>query len=227
MQSGHFEQDETSLLQSYLPAAELFVDVGANVGFYTCLARSRGVPTVAFEPEMHNLRNLYRNLEVNGFQDTEVWPIGLADKPGLLKIYGAHTGASVIKGWAGISSDAWSQVVPVNTLDNVLGHRFDGKKMLIKIDVEGAELSVLRGARRILQNASKGPIWLVEITQSLHHPTINASFLATFELFWQYGYEARTADRHFRHVTPAEVRCWSRDGLPSPAMHNWYFARAS
>ncbi len=205
MQSGHFEEEETSVVLRHLPMADLFVDIGANVGFYTCLARSRGCPAVAFEPEMQNLRTLFRNLEINGFQDTEVWPIAVADAPGLLKIYGRHTGASLINGWAGVSSDHWAQTISVNTLDNVLGCRFDGKQLLIKIDVEGAEFNVLGGAHRILQGTRKKPVWLVEISRSLNHPKPNANFAATFELFWKNGYEARTGNSEYCEVTPADL----------------------
>lgn len=224
LQRGRFEEEEIKLILRHLPMVDLFVDIGANVGFYTCLARSQGIPSIAFEPEMHNLRTLYRNLALNGFQDTEVWPIGLADGAGLRKIYGAHTGASLVKGWAGISSDNWAQTIPVNTLDNVLGRRFEGKQLFIKLDVEGAEFSVLKGAQRTLHGSPKKPIWLVEITQCLHRPEANPNFIATFELFWQNGYEVRTADSQFRLVTPAQVHRWAQNGLPDAKMYDWYFS---
>ena len=55
MQDGTFEAEETALVKQYLGNAEVFVDVGANIGFYTCLARSLGKHTIAVEPLAQNL----------------------------------------------------------------------------------------------------------------------------------------------------------------------------
>ena len=217
------EEDERVILQKYLHSTDLFIDIGANVGFYSCLAASVGVPTVCFEPVVQNLRTLYRNLRLNNVKECEVWPIGLSDRPGLLELYGANTGASLVRGWAGLHAEAWAQVIPVNTLDNVLGTRFDNKRMLVKIDVEGAEYGVLQGARRLIAGIPQKPIWLIEVSRRQHRPEPNPHFADTFKLFWEHGYEVRTANGEFRKIELSDVEQWMEPGAEEPQTHNWCF----
>lgn len=94
MQTGAFEQEETALIEKMLVDVDVFVDVGANIGFYTCLARSKGAYTIAVEPLTQNMDYLYANLYANDWNDVEVYPVGLARKPGLANLYGGDWGIS-------------------------------------------------------------------------------------------------------------------------------------
>ena len=219
MENGTFEPEETKLLVNILKESDVLIDIGANVGFYTCIAQNMGKEVIAFEPIPQNLHLLFRNLRENQWTGTEVWPIGLADKPEIIPIYGAHTGASVVPGWAG-SSELWMQFIVVNTLDNVLAHRFHGKKLLIKVDVEGAEYSVLRGSALLLCHEPK-PTWMIEIMLDIHRLDPNPLFRETFEIFWNSGYEVRTADGTNRIVTLADVNRWLSLGKCDFDTHNW------
>ena len=145
MQDGSFEQDEVELVMELLNDTEVFVDIGANIGLYSCLARSLGKKVIAIEPLKENLDYLYANFEANGWSDIEIFPIGLSAKPGIATLWGGGTGASLIKNWAGASSLMWRKV-SVNTLDRILSNQFEKKRLLVKLDVEGAELEILRGA---------------------------------------------------------------------------------
>jgi FkbM family methyltransferase len=222
MEAGTFEPEETRLILGNLAERDVLIDVGANVGYYACLALNAGKSVVAFEPFPQNLQVLFRNLGENGWADAEVWPIGLGEKPGLAPIYGAHTGASLVPGWAGVS-ESWKQMIAVNTMDNVLAHRFAGKGMVIKIDVEGAEFEVLKGARQVLRRQPR-PVWIVEITLDIHRTEPNPSFRNTFDLFWQNGYEARTIGGSNRIITKADVDRWLRIGQCDIGSYNWSFS---
>jgi FkbM family methyltransferase len=216
MQAGTFEVEETEIIRRHLSSAEVFVDVGANIGLYTCLARSEGKHAIAVEPQPRNLECLYASLSLNGWTDTEVYPLALGDRCGLVTLYGASgPSASLLAGWAAYSK-RFRQTIPLTTLDNLVGNRLDGKKLLIKIDVEGAEFDVLKGAQRILTTLPR-PTWVVEACLNEFHPAgLNPDYSATFEMFWIHGYEARTADRQNRLITPADVRDWvaaKRSGL--------------
>jgi hypothetical protein len=61
MTKGIFEKDEIELIQKNILNADMFVDVGANIGFYMCLARYLGKYVVAIEPQPQNLNCLYAN----------------------------------------------------------------------------------------------------------------------------------------------------------------------
>ena len=141
-------------------------------------------PIIAFEPHPVNSRILLRNLEGNGFsKNAEIYPTAVGDQNGILKLFGSGTAASLVDGWAGISTEN-SILVPVVTLDGILDGRFIDKSIFILIDVEGAELSVLKGALNTLQRNRK-PCWLVEITITEHQPAgviINPNLVATFNL---------------------------------------------
>ncbi|MEJ2672823.1 MAG: FkbM family methyltransferase [Deltaproteobacteria bacterium] len=210
MQDGSFEPKETALIKRKLTETDVFIDVGANIGYYTCIARSLGKYTITIEPLPENLLYLYANLRGNGWHDVEVWPVGVGEHPGLTTLYGGTTGASLIKEWAG-SSAALCRTIPISTLDIILGERFVGKRLLIKIDVEGAEYEVVRGAARTLAR-TPGSQWVLEICLTENFPSgINPHFEEIFHLFWDHGYVARVVGDDNRVVTPEAVKRWARN----------------
>lgn len=189
MQKGEFEPNEIKWLIEKLSKVDLFVDIGANIGYFTCLARHHGKTVISVEPHHSNLQLLLKNIELNQGSAVEVLPVALGDSISVLKLYGASsTGASLLPNWAG-SSSIFSSLVPVTTLDNILSGRYAKSQLLIKIDVEGFEYQLLLGGTQTLHRSIK-PIWLIEITNSQFHPRgNNPHFKNTFELFWTQHYE--------------------------------------
>ena len=138
MLNGTFEPDEYEIVKKCLNKSDLFVNIGANVGYYCCIALKAGKPTIAFEPNEINVKCLYQNILVNGWSDQiEIYPIALSNRTGLIKMYGDGTGSSLIKGWAGMP-ERIRKTVPMSTLDNVLGERAKGKKCFVLVDIEGS-----------------------------------------------------------------------------------------
>jgi FkbM family methyltransferase len=132
----------------------------------------------------------------NGWaQQAEIFPAALGAKADVLKMWGGGTGASLVKGWAGIP-DSYVTQVPVLTLDRILGSALQGKRYVILVDVEGAEYAMLQGATQTLQNNPR-PIWMMEIGSIEHQPSgvrMNPNLVPTFEIFFERGYTAATAD---------------------------------
>jgi len=223
MQEGTFEPEETLLFNERLLDADVFVDVGANIGFYTCIARLAGKHVVAIEPLPKNIKYLYTNLLANDWNDVEVFPVGLSNHAGLATLYGASsTGASLIGSWAG-ATQVFRRIIPISTLDILLGARFAGKKLLIKIDVEGVEYPVLLGSSNILRIHPR-PTWMVEICLSEYHPDgMNPNFESIFNLFWENGYEARTADQYSMLIQRADVERWVKCGRCDSGTINYFF----
>ena len=119
---------------------------------------------------------------------------------------GGRTGASLIKGWASIPYGYVTQV-PVLSLDRVLGDAIKGKRALILVDIEGAELMMLQGAAETLQNEPR-PIWMMEVCTTEHQPvgtSMNPNFKKTFELFFDCGYRAFTADAVAKEIKKSDV----------------------
>ena len=223
MQEGKFEPEETVLFKELFRSADVFVDVGSNIGFYACLARLVDKHVIAVEPLSKNLEYLYANILANDWTDVEVFPVGLSDRPGLATLYGgSSTGASLIGSWAG-SSKLFRRTISVSTLDILLGVRLTGKKLFIKVDVEGVEYPVLLGALNVMSMQPK-PTWIVEICLNEFHPGgMNPNFQDTFNLFWQYGYEARTADQRDQLIQRADVDRWVKNGRCDSGTINYKF----
>lgn len=195
MSSGTFEPQETVIFNKMLEEVDVFVNVGANIGYYCCHALKQNKTVIAVEPISRNVHYLLKNLKNNGWEKkAEVFPVALGAETNILQIYGGNTGASLIPGWASIPDNYVSQV-PVLTLDRLLGDRIKGKKSLILVDIEGAELMMLQGASLTLKSDPR-PIWMMEITTTEHQPNgiMNPNFIKTFDVFFENGYDAYTDD---------------------------------
>jgi FkbM family methyltransferase len=214
-----FEPEETALVRSLLPGVELFVDIGANVGLYSCLARSHGVDVIAVEPLPANVELLLDNLAANGWTDCLVLPLALGARNAVAAMFGAGTGASLTAGWAGVRTNrpAW---VPVAVADEELLPRIRGRRALIKIDVEGAERELLAGAAELLR-VRPAPTWLVEVGLTEHHPSgRHPAFAEVLQAFWDAGYRIESIPER-RVVGPADVARWLDAGRTDFGSHNY------
>lgn len=225
MEEGLFEPVETELAKKLLQRADVFINVGANIGYYCCLALNYGKRVVAFEPIGLNLKYLHKNIKANHWEDRiEIFPLALSNKVGTGEIYGGATGASLIKGWAGINQEQGAKIT-VSTMDNILGSRFQGERCFVLVDVEGAEKDVLEGAQGFLHRHPKS-IWMVEVSVTEHQPggvKINPNLFSTFDAFWRKGYAAWTADKQCRQVYPDEIGQIVKSGKDTLLTHNFLF----
>jgi FkbM family methyltransferase len=161
-----YERREIDLLAQHLPAGGVLVDVGANVGRHTIkLARRvEGLTVLAFEPVRRTRATLCRNLERNGVADrVEVHGLALADADRTLRITTGFQAANFVVPDGAVAAPAGVEEVRARPLDDVLDERGAAHVDAIKCDVEGAELAVLRGARRTL--ARDRPALLVEVDE--------------------------------------------------------------
>lgn len=226
MQNGQFEPEETQIVNKILPNVDTVINVGANIGYYCCIALSKDKYVIAFEPINRNVKYLLRNIKVNNWESRiEVYPIALGkSKAGVIDIYGGGTIASLVKGWAGMPEQDVT-LVPCSTLDNVLYSRLQSKRCFILVDIEGAEQLMLEGAASIIAMVPK-PIWMMEIWISEYQPKgikINPNLLSTFHVFWNGGYEAWTADKQCRIVCPDEIEQIIQSGIDTLHKHNFLF----
>ncbi len=202
---------EYDLFMEQINKADVFIDIGANVGLFSLIACKHHIPVISIEPCNNNLKHLYKNLIINKFVDVEIFPIALSDEVNILPLFGGGQGASLIKGWGGILSN-YQKIVPVNTLSNLIGERYKGKRLLIKIDVEGNEFNILKGASAVLQRVPR-PTWIIEHGfKENFQGKINPNFENLFILFWQHDYKAFTCDGEQRLVTKEDVKFWLTKG---------------
>jgi len=189
MQNGNFEITETKILIKLFSQADVFVNVGANFGYYICIARNMGLRSIAIEPVPINQRILKQNIiENNWDQNVILHPIACGNSDGNITIYGEGTGASIIPGWAQNPSTL-KHVVPMKKLDNILSNEKVTSKSVILIDVEGFEFDVLLGAENILRSQDK-PVIMLEsgLTDHRSEGDLNLKFIEIFKFIIKNGY---------------------------------------
>jgi FkbM family methyltransferase len=150
---GLHEFAEMAFLMHFLQPDDLFADVGANVGSYTILASAAiGAHVIAFEPGDEAFVWLTRNLKLNeASHRVEARREAVGDKLGVVCF---TSGLDTVNR---IDADGTASV-PITTLDIACSR----VPALIKIDVEGSEADVLRGASNILGNPKARAV-LVEL----------------------------------------------------------------
>jgi FkbM family methyltransferase len=130
---------------------DLFVDVGANLGSYTVLACGvKGSRGVCFEPVPSTYARLRDNLNLNNLQSrVTAYNLGLSDRDGELLFTDGESSTNHVVARSERSEKTIS--VPMRTLDSMLQRE---SPTMLKIDVEGFETPVLKGAGGVLGNPS-------------------------------------------------------------------------
>jgi FkbM family methyltransferase len=147
MYLGAFEPRETALVKGSLRPGMTFLDVGANFGYFTLLAASRVGPTgrvLAVEPSPYAAKRLAENVRANSLSAVQVFPMGLSSESGALDLY--LPPASFHSPTMSASSGGEPVSVPVRRLDDCLDEWGVERVDLMKMDVEGHEPFVVRGA---------------------------------------------------------------------------------
>jgi FkbM family methyltransferase len=140
---GVWEADVMKLLARWLKPGSLFVDVGANVGYHAVFAAKLGARVVAVEPVPWTLELLRANVWRHG-ADVSVVEAAASDATGTVRIAldPAHRSGAQIGGeGVEVRAAPLDELVPEGAVD------------VLKVDVEGAEPFVLRGARAILERS--------------------------------------------------------------------------
>jgi FkbM family methyltransferase len=150
--AGCLDPNEFALLDKLLTPGMVFLDVGANEGFYTVFA-SRCVGETgsvwAFEPSRREMEHLTANVRLNGLANVRSFCVALAneDTEAELLIAGEeHSGHNTLGQFVYDSGLITVESVPVRRLDSLLQECPLERLDFLKIDAEGAEMRVLAGA---------------------------------------------------------------------------------
>lgn len=190
---GSYELPTVRFIRNNLAAGSTFFDIGAQMGYLSLIAASvaKDVRVHAFEPEQHNLTRFQSNIALNRMTNVCVVDQAVSDTTGKLKLYladnnnaGTH---STIPGISNVS-DRFLEL-PCTTLDDYVRSEAVGRIDIIKIDVEGGELEVIRGAHNTL--TERTPTLIMEMSDALQEArTFSTSSFK--QLLADMGYHAFT-----------------------------------
>ena len=198
--TGRYEPNEFCVLDRALLPGMTFVDVGANMGLYSLFAAKKVLPqgwVLALEPSSREYELLKRNVQLNGLQNVRALRVAASDRSGTAELLIAplkNAGHNTLGAFGYDTALERKEVVPLERLDDVMRKEGVQRVEVIKIDVEGAELLVLRGAVETLRRFH--PLLLLELSErTLRHQGSSAREVLDFlkrEGYRIYGFDERT-----------------------------------
>lgn len=182
-----------------LQRGEVILDIGAYIGLFTILA-SRQVGdeglVIAIEADPANFDLLQKNIRENGLTNVRALCVGVGETPGTLYLHsrGNCSELSTEREMRRGNSTMVGTPIPVTTIDTIC-HQHDLRRVsFIKMDIEGAELTVLNGARKLIERDR--PSFAVA---SYHVIDGQQTCVSMEQQFREFGYETSTGFR--QHLT--------------------------
>jgi FkbM family methyltransferase len=155
---GVWEPENTEILRSFVTPGTKFLDVGANVGYFSIVVGNRlqkgHGKVIAVEPHPHMVELIERSVHLNRLEPVvEVQAMAASDSTGVLKLF--YPDGHIGQGSSVRQFDAAGKLIeaPARRLDDTVPA--DMVIDLVKIDVEGAELAVLRGMEGIIRRSPR------------------------------------------------------------------------
>jgi FkbM family methyltransferase len=160
--TNDYDKTEIGIVLRLLNDGDIFFDIGANIGLYSLLVAKQkpDCKILSFEPMPVTFANLKSNIALNNLDNIQAFPIALWKENEQLKFHftkSSTPSSSVAK----LYDDAEEIIVDGVKLDDFFARNYFDKIDLMKIDVEGAELMALQGAKEMLKRFS--PIVFAEL----------------------------------------------------------------
>src|SRR5215203_1744493 len=162
---------EDDIIEYFTPKeGDIVVDIGAHIGRYTIISSKRvgaNGKVIAIEADPSNFEMLNRNVQLNRLENIRTLNYAAFSKETKLKLYLPAGDIftkynTIMSNWVWVKPEDKFVEVNANTLDNLLQQIGIKQVNWIKIDVEGAEFEVLKGAHDLLLN-TKNIILLMEV----------------------------------------------------------------
>ncbi len=163
-----WEPYETSLIVEKLRKGDVFLDIGANIGYYTVIASTivgeKG-KVIAYEPDEKNFELLAENVELNRLTNVHAFPAALSDCSGSGYIYLCENNKGDHRIYDTGESRKKLEIKLINADEHVpqITNRID----FIKIDTQGSETRIINGLKKLIEQ--------------------NANHLSLIVEFWPYG----------------------------------------
>jgi FkbM family methyltransferase len=207
---GHFENAECRFLGQFLEPGMVVLDIGAHHGYYSLLASQKVGPTgrvIAFEPSLRERRNLLQHLRLNACANVQVEETALGDTDGSAEFFivkGKETGCNSLRP-PDVRQPTKAVEVRVARLDDYVRQRNLTSVDFVKMDVEGAELAVLKGATEFLARLPR-PIIFCEVQELRTRPWgYAAREIVDFLRHRGFSWYVPSADDAVRPLTPDQI----------------------
>jgi FkbM family methyltransferase len=145
---GTYETKNVEAIQQTVRKDDIAYDVGAHVGYFSVLMGDivgSGGKVIAFEPRGLNLGYLQKHVAVNHCDNVEIVAKALGDHSGQAKLE-TRTGSGT-----GYISETGDEDVEISSIDDLVESGSLPAPTFLKIDVEGGEMAVLRGAMKVIE----------------------------------------------------------------------------
>ena len=217
-----YDPDEMAVAEAYLRSGDWFLDVGANIGTYSLMARSFVGPegrVDGFEPHPTAARRFAENVTLNDLTNVYVHAQAVSDSDGTVEFLDGSDVSNRVA--TALDGPRRTLQVPTVTLDDTLPA---GRYAMGKIDVEGFETAAFRGAVDRLAS-SDPPFWQVEMLdgQLMKAGSSRAELVALLESFG-YGFAAVDDERssadavRLRWIDPGAVATFNMWAVHRPSL---------
>ncbi len=211
--TGTSEPETQAAMKAHIRSGTCFWDIGCNVGFMTVLGSRMVGPrgqVYSFDPVPKHTQATEHNVQSNNFTQTKVVQMAISDKPGTAKfaVQAIASQSTLIE--SGMNREG-ATIIEVRTasVDDLIEHEGFRAPDAVKIDVEGAEVDVLKGMYKTLRK---------------NHPTIildtHGEHMKCAQLLNEAGYFCATSDHPNKAVEESEYYCqilatWDATRAPS------------
>ena len=227
-----YEPETTRCLASVLTHGDSFIDIGAHIGYFSCVAAKlvgNEGKIFSFEPESSNYQHLLKHISLNNLQNIMPFRLAVGDRNGTVSLYvnqdndGGHALWDVRSHFFNIESRKHMKTdrVPQTTLETALSQKSLHPLKAIKIDTEGSEYNIIRGGLGLIQRHNV-PYVLCEVNR-FGLQQMGTSETALRQLMSHLGYNSFLLTQnppYFMKLLPTDV-------VNSKAVFNLLFAKAS
>lgn len=232
---GIWEPNLTAWISQSLSPGDTFVDIGANIGYFSVLAAGivkESGRVIAIEAMPLTREVLEGNFRLNGIHNGRIVGMAVWDTLGDLEMFGTREGvsgkATALKSWA----ERWNHedrvVVPCAPLSAILTAAEIGEARIVKIDVEGAEWHVVSGMIDLLDRGRDDLEIVVEVSpDSLQFEGRSCQDL--FALFRKFGFHLYRIENKYGDLSDISLMPPSRprriEQIPEVGQSDVIFSR--
>jgi FkbM family methyltransferase len=208
---GVWEPNLTRFLERRLKSGDVFVDIGANIGYFT-LQASRLVgdtgKVIAFEASPKVYAYLLENLRRNVADNVDARNLAVSDRKGMVKVFLGHDTNIGETSTLAVDGFAYECEIQTESLGTLVAADLLKKVRIIKVDVEGAEWDVVQGMLGLLAAADERVEIVIEIIPRRLR-TMNRDSQDIVDIFSEFGFYPYRLEHDYNpqsYVTGASSR---------------------